>query len=718
MDPPILTVSGLKTQFKTRDGLIRAVDGVDFRVHRGETVGIVGESGSGKSITALSILQLVPPPGRIVEGSITFDGRDVLAMKPEELRKFRGNDVAMVFQDPMSSLNPVLTVGFQVGEAMIAHDRFTTDEARARVPLLLQRLRIPDARQRMRDFPYQFSGGMRQRAVIAMALSNEPKLVIADEPTTALDVTVQAQILQQLRDLNRELGTAILLITHNIGVIASICSWVVVLYAGRVVEQGPTEAIFRAPQHPYTWSLFRAFPRIDQRRESRLHAIEGAPPHLGNLPTGCKFHPRCPFRIDKCITEEPSLAAVGTGHVSRCWVQMANASEAAASGDRFAGTPGTAQSKPSRNGVAARRGLDAVSGADASTLLALHDVSKQFPVTDGLVRAVDHVSLEVRRGETVGLVGESGSGKSTLARLITQLVPVTGGRIVFDGQDLTALHGERLRQVRRRVQMVFQDPYSSLNPRMTIGTLIGEPLGNFRIAKGSERETRVRDIMRASGLHPSYNNRYPHEFSGGERQRIAIARSLVVQPSLVIADEPISALDVSMQAQIINLLEELQEDLSLTYLFIAHDLSVVRHISDRVAVMYLGVIVEVADSSELYENPLHPYTTALLQAIPVPDPAVERDRKPILLQGEIPSLIDPPQACRFHTRCPIAEDVCSVERPPLIDYGGGHLAACHFPGKLQGSLARQVAERSVADVRSALVTDSLADSVDPLRADG
>ena len=349
------------------------------------------------------------------------------------------------------------------------------------------------------------------------------------------------------------------------------------------------------------------------------------------------------------------------------------------------------------------------SPAAGPALVSLRDVYKTFPSGRQTVRAVDGVSLDIFQGETLGLVGESGCGKSTLGRVVTQLQPVTRGSIFFEGKDLAALHGESLRQMRRSVQMIFQDPYGSLNPRMTVGNIIGEPLRNFGLAKGKERDRQVQEIMRVCGLNPNFNNRYPHEFSGGQRQRIGIARSLVLRPSFIVADEPISALDVSIQAQIINLLEQLQDDFALTYLFIAHDLSVVRHISDRVAVMYLGIIVEVADSVELYGNPLHPYTTALLQSVPVPDPTIEAGRKPIILRGEIPSPINPPSACRFHTRCPIAEPICSELRPELVDHGNGHLAACHFAGKLQGSLAEKVAAESIAEVRSALVSDSLED---------
>jgi peptide/nickel transport system ATP-binding protein len=515
--------------------------------------------------------------------------------------------------------------------------------------------------------------------MIAMALANEPGLVIADEPTTALDVTIQAQVLEQLRELNRQSETAILLITHNMAVVASLCTWVVVMYAGRIVEQGPTDQIFQSPQHPYTWALLRSIPRIDTGRRGALLAISGTPPDLTDLPMGCKFSPRCRFSVEKCLSHEPGLIDVGPGHSSRCWIQMANV--ATSSRDDI-DSPTLAHEVPRVALVS--QPVDVKGSPRANALVAIREVSKDFPSGSLWVHAVDAVSLEIAEGETVGLVGESGSGKSTLGRVVAQLQPATRGDVFFDGRDLGQLRGEGLRQLRRRVQMIFQDPYSSLNPRMTVGAIIGEPLRNFGLARGAERTARVQEMMRICGLNPNFNNRYPHEFSGGQRQRVGIARSLILHPSFVVADEPISALDVSIQAQIINLLGELQKDLKLTYLFIAHDLAVVRHLSDRVAVMYLGILVEVAECGDLYANPLHPYTTSLLQAMPVPDPEAERRRAPIILQGEIPSPINPPSGCRFHTRCPIAEPICSAERPALVDYGSGHLAACHFPGKLQG----------------------------------
>jgi peptide/nickel transport system ATP-binding protein len=699
----LLEVKGLKTQFNVRGRLVRAVDGVDFRVNRGETVGLVGESGAGKSMTALSVLRLVPEPGRIVGGSITFDGRNVLAMNRQELRRFRGNDAAMIFQEPMSSLNPVLKVGSQVEEAMRFHDRFSHQEARSRVPLLLRRVRIPDAGRRANEYPFQFSGGMRQRVMIAMGVSNEPGMLIADEPTTALDVTVQAQILEQLRELNHELGAAIMLITHNMALVANICTWVVVMYAGRVVEQGPTDEIFRDPQHPYTWSLLRSIPRIDDKPGGRMLPIPGLPPDLTNLPPGCTFHPRCRFSVDRCSLEEPPLEIVGPERESRCWVQMASVSDRDAVRANMAVAGGYSMLRPEDGSPRAGAASEEARG---KVLVSLLDVVKHFPSGNQTVRGVDGVSLEILAGETLGLVGESGCGKSTLGSVVAQLQPATSGQVVFDGQDLAVLSRERLRQVRRRIQMIFQDPYASLNPRMTVGTIIGEPLRNFGLAKGKDRDAQVQDVMRICGLNPNFSNRYPHEFSGGQRQRIGIARALVLHPEFVIADEPVSALDVSIQAQIINLLEDLQEAFKLTYLFIAHDLAVVRHISDRIVVMYLGVVVEVASSADLYDNPLHPYTTALLQSIPIPDPVADRDRKPIILRGEIPSPIDPPRGCRFHPRCPIAEPICSEVRPALVDYGDGHVAACHFAGRLQGSVAAQVSDQSVAEVRAALVADS------------
>ena len=697
----LLRIRDLSTQFQVQGGMVRAVDGVNLQVKPGEMVGVVGESGSGKSVTALSVLRLVPPPGRIVGGSITYQGRDVFALNKSELRDFRGGDVSMVFQDPMSSLNPALRIGIQIEEAMQAHRRFSRSEAKLRVPLLLRRVRMPDPERSMRSFPHQLSGGMRQRAMIAMALANEPGLVIADEPTTALDVTIQAQVLEQLRELNRQSGTAILLITHNMAVVASLCTWVVVMYAGRVVEQGPTDQIFQSPQHPYTWSLLRSIPRIDTGHDGALLAISGTPPDLTDLPIGCRFSPRCPFSVERCVGHEPDLIDVGPAHSSRCWVQMVNVAISSRD-DIDSPIPGSGVDEVPRVSPVSQP-VDVEGSPGANALVTIREVSKDFASGSLLVHAVDSVSLEIAEGETLGLVGESGSGKTTLGRIVAQLQPATRGDVFFDGRDLGPLHGEGLRQLRRRIQMIFQDPYSSLNPRMTVGAIIGEPVRNFGLADGAERTARVQEMMRICGLNPNFNNRYPHEFSGGQRQRVGIARSLILRPSFVVADEPISALDVSIQAQIINLLGELQRDLKLTYLFIAHDLAVVRHLSDRVAVMYLGIIVEVAECGELYANPLHPYTTSLLQAMPVPDPEAERRRAPILLQGEIPSPINPPSGCRFHTRCPIAEPICSAERPALVDYGSGHLAACHFPGKLQGSEIQRVAVQSREAIRAAIL---------------
>jgi peptide/nickel transport system ATP-binding protein len=675
---PVLQVRSLKTQFFTDEGIVRAVDDVSFEVAAGETLGIVGESGSGKSVTALSLMRLLEEPSRIVAGEIRFQGRDVLAMGPEELRNFRGAGVAMVFQNPMTSLNPVQRIARQLVETMVTHGRYEPDAATARAIGLLGRMGITAPERAIRSYPHQFSGGMRQRVVLAMSMSNEPALLLADEPTTALDVTIQAQILELLRELNRDFGTAILLISHDLGVIASVCSRVVVMYAGEIVEEGPTDAILSDPKHPYTWALLNAVPRLDRRTPGlrRLTTIEGAPPDPLSPISGCRFAPRCPFRVAAC-SAHPALEPVAPRRKARCWVTQGGGSLTV-----------PREAAPER--VAARRfdgGQTAVI-ARGTRLLELRGVAKHFPLSRGglferhrVVHAVDGVDLDIAQGETVGLVGESGCGKSTLARVIVRIFEPTAGSIVFAGQDISHAPASAIRPLRRRMQMVFQDPYSSLNPRMTVGEMLGEPMRFHGLAHGTaEVRARTEEILGVVGLSPKSAQRYPHEFSGGQRQRISIARALAVRPDFIVADEPISALDVNIQAQIINLLVDLQERFGLTYLFIAHDLAVVRHISDRIVVLYLGKVMEVARADDLFAAPLHPYTRHLISAVPVPDVAVERQRQHLRLVGEPPSAVDPPSGCRFRTRCPIAKPICS-ETPPLTAKADGHLAACHFPGE-------------------------------------
>jgi peptide/nickel transport system ATP-binding protein len=678
---PVLQVHGLKTQFFTDEGVVRAVDGVSFSVAGGETLGIVGESGSGKTVAALSLMRLLEEPCRIVAGEIRFQGRDVLAMTPEELRAFRGGGVAMVFQNPMTSLNPVLRIARQLVETMVVHGRYDLDDATTRSVKLLGRMGITAPERAIRSYPHQFSGGMRQRVVIAMGMSNEPALLIADEPTTALDVTIQAQILELLRELNRDFGTAIVLISHDLGVIARVCARVIVMYAGEVVEEGPTEDLLADPRHPYTWALINAVPRLDRHEpgSKRLTTIEGAPPDPLNHLQGCRFAERCPFRIEKCA-QHPPLETVAPGRKSRCWVTQAGGTLA---------RPHKIVAEPPRATARRFEQDQAAVLARGARLLEVRGLTKHFPLPrDGffgahrVVHAVDGVDLDVAQGETVGLVGESGCGKSTLARVIVRIFEPTSGSIVFAGEDISSASSAAIRPLRRRMQMVFQDPYSSLNPRMTVGEILGEPMRFHGIASGSaDTAARIAEILDVVGLSPKAAARYPHEFSGGQRQRISIARALAVRPDFIIADEPISALDVNIQAQIINLLVDLQERFGLTYLFIAHDLAVVRHISDRIVVLYLGKVMEVAPAEELFSSPLHPYTRHLISAVPIPDAAMERRRQHLQLTGEPPSAVDPPSGCRFRTRCPIAQKICAEQTPPLAEHHDGHRVACHFPGK-------------------------------------
>ena len=683
---PLLKVRDLRTWFLTDSGPVRAVDGVSFDVHAGETLGVVGESGSGKSVCAKSIMRLLDEPARIVGGSILFKGRDLAHLDDDAIREVRGREIAMVFQDPMTSLNPVLRIARQLVEAMTAHGRFTVAAALRRAIDLLRRMGVASAVRAVNSFPHQFSGGMRQRVMLAMGFSNEPSLLIADEPTTALDVTIQAQILDLLRGLNRDLGTAVILISHDLGVIANICSRVLVMYAGEVVEEGAPEDLLTDPRHPYTWALLHAAPRIDAETEDRrLITIEGQPPDPRAWPSGCRFRARCPFAVEKCA-EHPELLRVEAGQgkaerAARCWVTQEGGA---------LHTPQRARSGAGAEGAAS------VDPSPAVPILEVSGLQKHFPLAkeaffarQRVLRAVDGVDLQVTAGETVGLVGESGCGKSTLARLVTRLHEPTAGRIVFAGTDITHASPATIRPLRRRMQMIFQDPYASLNPRMTIGQILAGPLILHGIAgDAAAARTRVAELLDLVGLPRQSVQRFPHEFSGGQRQRISIARALAVGPDFVVADEPISALDVNIQAQIINLMVDLQERLGLTYLFIAHDLAVVRHVCDRIAVLYLGKIMEVGPAAELFARPLHPYTRTLISAAPVPDPRVERTRRHVPMKGEPPSALNPPSGCRFRTRCPIAEERCAREEPPLLEAAAGQRVACHFPGRLSEASAR------------------------------
>jgi peptide/nickel transport system ATP-binding protein len=681
---PILDVRDLRVWFYTDAGIVRAVDGVTFAVKPGETLGIVGESGSGKSVTAKSIIRLLDEPAKIVEGRIRFRGQDMVAMSEAGLRDIRGAEIAMVFQDPMTSLNPVLRIARQLIETMTAHKRFGPAEARTRAVDLLTRMGMANATTAVNGWPHQFSGGMRQRVMLAIGFANNPALIIADEPTTALDVTIQAQILDLLRALNADLGTAVILISHDLGVIAEMCSRVLVMYAGEVVEEGSPAELLSDPRHPYTWALLHAAPRMDEgmTADRRLTTIEGQPPDPRDWPSGCRFRARCPFAIDACA-EHPALLPVGAERLARCWVTQAGGVLRAPARAASDGRRATRAANASHPAIADG---EARAGAAVPPLLKITGLQRHFGLPrDGfldpkrVLRALDGVDLQVFPGETVGLVGESGSGKSTLARLVMRLDEPTAGTIRFAGHDITHMKQAAIRPLRRRMQMIFQDPYASLNPRMTVGQILGGPLKLHGLAANpAAARRRMQELLDLVGLPATAAARFPHEFSGGQRQRISIARALAVEADFIVGDEPISALDVNIQAQVLNLMIGLQERLSLTYLFIAHDLAVVRHISDRIYVLYLGKVMETARAETLFARPLHPYTTTLISAVPVPE--ARRTRRRIVLQGEIPSAINPPSGCRFRTRCPAAVARCAEEEPPLLEVEPGHFAACHFPG--------------------------------------
>ena len=662
--PALLEVEDLHVQFSTSRGIVRAVEGLSFHVDPGEIVAIVGESGSGKSVSALSIMRLLPRhTGRIPKGRVTFDGRDLLMLSEEQMRELRGRDISMIFQEPMTSLNPILTIGLQITEPLTIHLGMTDAQARERAIELLGLVGIPDPSRRLEQYPHQFSGGMRQRVMIAIGLACNPKLIIADEPTTALDVTIQAQILELMKDLSRKLNIALIVITHNLGVVARYADRVIVMYASRLVEEGDADDVFHRPRHPYSMGLLRSVPRLDRPRGSKLETIEGLPPNAASPPPGCRFAPRCPYKIAICETE-PALLRTDTGGLSRCHRHRE---------------------------IAEGKIVWAAAGADTqhfaqktgAPLLSVRNLTKHFEVRGGLrgangtVRAVDGVSFDIMPGETLGLVGESGCGKTTVGRLILRLEEPTGGDLTFEGRNLSAAGAAEMKAIRRKIQVIFQDPYSSLNPRMTVGQIIGEPLHVYKlVANRKAGLARVSQLLEQVGLRPEMAERYPHQLSGGQRQRVGIARALAMEPSFIVCDEAVSALDVSIQGQIINLLEDLQRRLGLAYLFIAHDLAVVRHISMRVVVMYFGRIMEVADRDEIYRSPLHPYTKVLLDAAPVPDPTVEKGREPRLIKGELPSHLSPPTGCVFNTRCPMASQECREIVPPLEEKRPGHFAAC------------------------------------------
>jgi len=664
----LLRVRNLKTYFHIKDGPARAVDGISFDIAEGETLALVGESGSGKSVTALSIMQLVPQPaGYYAGGSIELQGQNLLQLPEAEKRKLRGSAMAMIFQEPMTSLNPVLTVGFQLLEPLLYHQGLNREHAYTKAISLLGQVNIPDPERRFHEYPHQLSGGMKQRVMIAIAMACEPKLLIADEPTTALDVTIQAQILELMKELQQNKGTAILLITHDLGIVAETADRVAIMYAGRIVELASCEQVLSNPAHPYTVRLLQSLPSGDQR-DRALQTIEGRVPPANRYPSGCRFAERCHVAQPACRTIDPVLMPIAEGHTAACILYDEHLQ-----GRRIppieVRTP--LPPRPRVNGLVTEE-----------ILLRVEGLKVHFPIRRGVlkrvvghVKAVDGVDLAIARGRTLALVGESGCGKTTLGKALLQLIRPTAGRVLIDGQDLTALDRQTLQMYRRRLQIIFQDPYSSLNPRMMVGEIVMEGMTVHGVEKNRrEREERAKEILVQVGLDPEVIHRYPHEFSGGQRQRISIARCLAVNPEFIVCDEATSALDVSVQAQILNLLEKLQTDLGLAYLFITHNLGVVEYLADEVAVMYLGRIVERGTTEEVFHNPRHPYTQALLSAIPKIDPQTGGEK--IRLAGDIPSPSNPPVGCHFHPRCAYVIPQCRAQYPPTFILSDTHTTSC------------------------------------------
>jgi oligopeptide/dipeptide ABC transporter ATP-binding protein len=664
-----LEVDNLSTHIKLSRATVQAVGNVSLVLDTHETVGLVGESGCGKSMLGLSILGLLPNGGHIIEGSIKLGGRELVGLPKAELRRLRGNEVAMIFQDSQSSLNPTKTIGEQVAEPVRLHRGASKREALDRALEVLELVGLPHPRERLADYPHMLSGGLRQRVMIAIALSCEPKVLLADEPTTALDVTIQAQILRVLDDLRDRLGMATLLVTHDMGVVAGRTSRINVMYAGRIVESAETHRLFTSMRHPYTQALLGSIPRLEQDATKPLVSIPGLPPDLTNPPEGCRFAPRCARATDQCRAEEPPLDGEDPSHVFACWHPV----------------DGPINLISQMRVVAERAAqLDVVA---LKPLLQIENAVREYPVTAGAVlkrkvasvKAVSDVTLTVGEGEALGLVGESGCGKTTLGKLVVGIEKPDGGRILLAGEEVFRNRGRALRLARRDLQMMFQDPYASLDPRMRVQALLREPLVVQGLGSAREQEQKIRTMLDEVGLPHSALERYPHEFSGGQRQRIALARALMLEPKVVVADEPVSALDVSIRSQVLNLMKRLQAEHNMASIVISHDLAVVKYLSDRIGVMYLGKIVELGTGDDIYQRPAHPYTEALIKTIPVPDPAAESAKQDVAIRGELPSPIDPPSGCRFHTRCPRAQARCAEVEPAMRSFGPGHQAACHYP---------------------------------------
>ena len=687
---PLLDIRDLHTDIEIRSGVVHALSGVDLHVNPGETLGIVGESGSGKTMTALSLMGLLPQGGSVSSGQIILDGQDLTKLALKEKRKLRGTKVGMIFQDPLTSLNPTMKIGLQVCEPLRVHEKLSKKEALERAIEILKRVGMPRPEVVINNYPHQLSGGMRQRVMIAMALVCKPRILIADEPTTALDVTTQMQILDLIDELRDEYQMGVILITHDLGVVAGHTDRVAVMYAGRIVETAPTKTLFTEPKHRYTSSLMAALPERALAAGTKLFSIPGAPPSLTNLPVGCRFASRCLWAGAECVERYPDLSGEGF-HTYSCFHPVQEGDESPA--ELQAKLEGSAPIDEAVAEPGARVVYGEVEDTD-EVLLDVKEASREYASSGsgflkrdkGVVSAVDRVSITLKKGETYGLVGESGCGKSTMGRLIAGLEPPSGGAIELGGRDLATLKGRDAVRIHRDVQMMFQDSYAAMDPRMRIDQILAEPMSIQKTGNKRQMAERIMEIIEQVGLTEEILDRYPHEFSGGQLQRIGFARSLTLAPDLIVADEPVSALDVSVQAQVLNLMKDLQAELGLSYLFISHDLAVVQYMADRIGVMYLGRIVEEGPAKEVVENPKHPYTKALIDSIPVPDPEFSHDDQVIKLTGEPPSAVNPPKGCRFRPRCPFAGEECKMQ--PLLTEET-HRVACHHP-LLQMSTTQEV----------------------------
>jgi peptide/nickel transport system ATP-binding protein len=712
---PALKVDGLSTDIQLASAVVHAVGDVSLSIDPGETLGLVGESGCGKSMLGLSVMQLLPAGGHIVQGTIQLDGEDLVGLGDAKMRDLRGNEVAMIFQDSLTSLNPTMSVGDQIAEPLRRHRSMSRSAARTRATELLGIVGMPRPQDRLDDYPHQFSGGQRQRVMIAMALSCEPKVLLADEPTTALDVTIQAEILGLLDGLKERLGMAVLLVTHDMGVVAGRADRVNVMYAGRMVESAPTDQLFAHMHHPYTQALLGAIPLLTQSREEPLFSIPGLPPDLTAPPPGCRFAARCARATEQCRDAEPPLAG-DADHLFACWHPVDGPLDRAKVAVTAAGTTVAADAMPAlgqdaslptgpepavplaavplpsaalpsvpRPAAAAATATSPELSRNGSDALVVDEVVCEYPVKGGVlkrtidtVKAVSGISFTVARGQTFGLVGESGCGKTTLGKVIIALERPDSGRTTVNGVDMTKLGGSELRTFRKNVQMMFQDPVTSLDPRLRIGAALREPMRAQRIGTRKEQDEVVRQLLSEVGLPPDATERFPHEFSGGQRQRLGLARALTLNPEVIVADEPVSALDVSIRSQVLNLMKRLQALHGLTYVVISHDLAVVKYMADRIGVMYMGKLVEIGSGEDIYRRPAHHYTAGLIDAIPEPDPTFRR-RQRVAMKGELPDPRNPPSGCRFRTRCPAAQSICAEKEPVLEALGSAHEVACHFP---------------------------------------